>query len=127
MTSTTRRRIIGLLLATSFIGVACASKPKAPPPPPPDPKVEFKAGQVQFNLGNFDKAIAHFTRAYEAEPLPAFLFNIGQCHWHVENYEKAIFFFKGYLREVPEAPNRATVEQFIAESEAKLGSGEKTD
>jgi tetratricopeptide (TPR) repeat protein len=80
----------------------------------------FKKGQIQYNLGRFEKALGHFSQAYETMPHGAFLFNIGQCHRHLENHEKAIFFFEGYLRNLPNAPNRSDVEDLISEHRAKL-------
>ena len=80
----------------------------------------FKKGQIQYNLGRFEKALEHFSKAYETMPHGAFLFNIGQCHRHLGNHEKAIFFFEGYLRNLPNAPNRSDVEDLISEHRAKL-------
>ena len=80
----------------------------------------FKKGQIQYNLGRFEKALEHFSQAYETMPHGAFLFNIGQCHRHLGNHEKAIFFFEGYLRNLPNAPNRNDVEDLISEHRAKL-------
>ena len=80
----------------------------------------FKKGQIQYNLGRFEKALEHFSTAYETMPHGAFLFNIGQCHRHLGNHEKAIFFFEGYLRNLPNAPNRSDVEDLISEHRAKL-------
>lgn len=80
----------------------------------------FKKGQIQYNLGRFENALEHFSKAYEIMPHGAFLYNIGQCHRHLENHDKAIFFFEGYLRNLPNAPNRTDVEDLIAEHQAKL-------
>ena len=51
----------------------------------------FKKGQIQYNLGRFEKALELFSKAYEIMPHGAFLYNIGQCHRQLENHEKAIF------------------------------------
>lgn len=80
----------------------------------------FRRGQIQYNLAHFDQAAEEYSKAYEAMPLPEFLFNIGQCHKKSGDYKKAIFFFEGYLREAPQAENRALVEELIAEARAKL-------
>jgi len=111
--------VLGATLACAHPPPPCECLPPTPPAPV-DAEAEFKAGQVQFNLGKFDNAAALFSRAYEVNPLAAFLFNIGQCHWHLEDYAKALFFFKGYLREAPDAPNRKEVERLIKQSEARL-------
>jgi len=80
----------------------------------------FKQGQIQYNLGRFEKALEHFSKAYETMPHGAFLFNIGQCHRQLNDHQKAVFFFEGYLRALPTAPNRQEVEDLITEHNAKL-------
>ncbi|MBW1871664.1 MAG: tetratricopeptide repeat protein, partial [Deltaproteobacteria bacterium] len=70
----------------------------------------FAKGQTHYKLGQFEKALTEYSRAYKLAPLAGFLFNIGQCHRQLEDYEQAIFFLKGYLREKPRAKNRALVE-----------------
>jgi outer membrane protein assembly factor BamD (BamD/ComL family) len=41
-------------------------------------KVAYAQGRKDYDLGNFDKAIEHFKKAYEKYPDGAFLFNIAQ-------------------------------------------------
>jgi len=83
-------------------------------------KRHFDEGQVQYNLGRFDKALEEFTKAYEIMPLPGFLFNMGQCQRELGNCDKAVFFFEGYLRESPSAKNRQLVVELIAECKGKI-------
>ena len=47
---------------------------------------------------------------------PAFLFNIAQCNFQLGKFDRAVFFFEGYLREQPNAPNRTLVEDLIREA-----------
>ncbi|MEJ7600111.1 MAG: tetratricopeptide repeat protein [Kofleriaceae bacterium] len=86
-----------------------------------DPKEDARAHVVvadtHFKLGRFEQALEQYTKAYELFPVPALLFNLGQCHRSLRQWERAIFFFKGYLREAPNAPNRAIVEDLIRENE----------
>jgi len=74
----------------------------------------FQQGTTYFNLGDFDKAIDAFQEAYKAKPDPLFLYNIGQAYRLKGDAPKAIFFYRGYLRNAPKAPNRAEVEAKIA-------------
>jgi tetratricopeptide (TPR) repeat protein len=83
-------------------------------------KAHFQKGDVAYELGRFDEALREFTAAYEAKRLPAFLFNIGQCHRELKQWEQAIFFYRGYLHALPEAPNRALVDELIADAERAL-------
>jgi tetratricopeptide (TPR) repeat protein len=75
---------------------------------------------VEYNLGRFQQALELYTKAYERLSKPALLFNIGQCHRLLGHYEQALFFYHGYLREQPDAPNRSLAEQHIEESERAL-------
>jgi tetratricopeptide (TPR) repeat protein len=75
---------------------------------------------VEYKVGHFDQALALYGRAYESYPTPALLFDIGQCHKMLKNYERAIYFFHGYLRDAPDAPNRAFVAKLMAESQTEL-------
>jgi tetratricopeptide (TPR) repeat protein len=75
---------------------------------------------VEYDVGHFDQALELYTRAYERYPKPALLFDIGQCHRQLGHYERAIFFYQGYLRGQPEAPNRPLVEKFLADSQQQL-------
>jgi tetratricopeptide (TPR) repeat protein len=75
---------------------------------------------VEYDVGHFDQALDLYTRAYERYPKPALLFDIGQCHRQLGHYERAIFFYQGYLRGQPQAPNRPLVEKFIADSQQQL-------
>ncbi len=82
-------------------------------------KLLFKRAQLAYKLGKFENALGEYSKAYEMLPLPGFLFNIGQCHRQLGAYERAVFFYKGYLREKPEAKNRALVGDLIQECLAK--------
>ncbi len=94
----------------------------APDPAELEARRLFAEGERQFKLGAFDVALASFTAAYEKRPLPGFLFNLGQCHRMLEHHERALFFFEGYLRDKPDAKNRAVVEGLIAEERAALAA-----
>ena len=85
-------------------------------------KAEVQKAQVDYELGRFDRALQHYTHAYELYPAPALLFNLGQCHRNLKNPEHAIFFFEGYLREETKLDKslRALTEDLIAESKAVL-------
>jgi tetratricopeptide (TPR) repeat protein len=75
---------------------------------------------IEYDVGHFDQALELYTKAYERYPKPALLFDIGQCHRQLGHYERALFFFHGYLRGQPDAPNRSLVEKFIDDAQQKL-------
>jgi hypothetical protein len=72
---------------------------------------------VEYNGGDFEKALADVKQAYDLDPAPGLLYNIGQCHRALHHWEQAEFFFKGFLREKPRAPNRAAVKALVDEME----------
>jgi hypothetical protein len=74
----------------------------------------FQQGTTLFNLGEFDKAIQAWQDGYKAKPDPGFLYNIGQAYRLKGDAAKAVFFYRGYLRNSPKAPNRAEIEAKIA-------------
>lgn len=83
-----------------------------------DARALFAKATHEYKLGRFREAVELYRQAYDKKPLPAFLFNLGQCHFALEEYEQAVFFYEGYLRESPETPNRALVEELIREAKA---------
>ena len=48
------------------------------------------------------------------------LFNLAQCHRGLEHWKKAKFFYEGYLREFPAAPNRGGVRAILEEVDRKV-------
>jgi tetratricopeptide (TPR) repeat protein len=80
----------------------------------------FMQGKTQYNLGKFEVALEHFSRAYELKPAPLLLFNLGQCHRQLKNHERAIFFLDGYLREDPDTSDRELVQGLIEEQQRLL-------
>jgi tetratricopeptide (TPR) repeat protein len=83
-------------------------------------KALTQKAEVDYKLGHFEASLSEYGSAYEKYPTPALLLNIGQCHRMLKNYEQAIFFYKGYLRDKPDAPNRSAIEALIDESTKNL-------
>jgi tetratricopeptide (TPR) repeat protein len=79
-------------------------------------------GQSRFDLGKFDEAIDLFQKAYEVYPYPEALYSIAQGHRMKKDYERAVFFYKSYLRNSPDAANRASVEARIQEMEGLIAA-----
>lgn len=70
-----------------------------------------------YDLGKYGEAIAEYEAAYLLIPDPNVLYNIGQAYRLWDKPEEAIRSYKSYLRQRPDAPNRADVEKRIAELE----------
>lgn len=79
-------------------------------------KALYEEGTAAYKVGNFAKALADYEAAYKLYSAPQFLFNIAQCHFQLQSWERAIFFFEGYLREVPDAPNKPLVDDLMKEA-----------
>ncbi len=105
----------GLRMLASFLLVAFAlSMPGHAQAGKAEAKKYFRKAEKLYKLGKFEKALEHYSKAYDEWDRPAFLFNIGQCHMELKNYEMATFFFEGYLREKPNAPDAGMVENRLA-------------
>jgi tetratricopeptide (TPR) repeat protein len=85
-------------------------------------KAIWRDGAKQYNLGDFEGAIQKFEEAYKVSPLPTILFNLGQAHRQKKNYERAVYYFRTYLREKPDAENRAVVEGLIVELQGLIAA-----
>ncbi len=80
-------------------------------------RAAYDEGQVAFNLGQWDKAIDAWQRGYKAKPDPVFLYNIAQAYRKAGNLEQSIFFYKSYLHNTSNAPNRDEVVGWIDQLE----------
>ncbi len=100
------------LLATLALGATPAEQQEA--------RDLSKRSIVEYNGGEFEKALADIQRAYDLDPRPGLLFNLGQCHRGLEHWKKAKFFYEGYLRELPDAPNRKAVRALLEEVNRKV-------
>jgi tetratricopeptide (TPR) repeat protein len=107
-----------LVVLALALGVAHAD------PSPGDMKAargHVETADREYKLGRFEQALAEYTAAYELFPAPALLFNIGQCHRYLRHFEQALFFYRGFLRDAPpNAPNRATVEDLLVQTQNDL-------
>jgi hypothetical protein len=90
-------------------------------------QASFDQAQTDYLQGNYDQAAANFQEAYSARPFPQFLYNVG-ASFHMKGkkasdiaaYEKAVEFYRRYLKEEPEASDKAKVEKAIGVLEAEI-------
>jgi hypothetical protein len=102
--------VLGMVLALPGGAAAQAAKEQA--------KQRYLAAQTHYNLNEFPEALKGFKDAYRLYPDPVFLFNIGQCERQLGNIDEAVRFYRSYLRNQPDAPNRNEVEKKIEELKA---------
>jgi hypothetical protein len=103
----------------------------AVPPPPTESeqraRSEFERAQRAYDLGRFEEAIVHYSRAYEAMPLPPFLFNIAQCHRLLSEYAQAAFFYRRYLDLAGSPPNAPLARELLSEMEQRQKEHERLE
>lgn len=76
-------------------------------------KRHFDAAEKLFAQRRFAEAAAAFHSAQALRPHPALFFNLGQCHEHLGDAGRAADYYRAYLREVADAPDRAVVQAAI--------------
>jgi len=73
----------------------------------------YEEGLRQYNVANYDAAIAAFKESYLISEAPELLYNIGQAYrlQIPPRCAEALRFYKSYLRIEPTTPRRALVER----------------
>ncbi len=87
----------------------------------------FDQAQNDYIAGKYDEAAQGFQDAYAARPFPQFLYNVG-ASFHMKgkkasdaaSYAKAVEFYRRYLKEEPQATDKAKVEKAISVLEAEI-------
>jgi hypothetical protein len=101
------------------------------PPPPTEAELraraEFERAQRAYDLGRFEDAIVHYSRAYEAMALPPFLFNIAQCHRLLGDHAQAAFFYRRYLDLAGNPPNAPLTRELLSEMEQRQAKHERLE
>src|SRR6185436_7304790 len=90
----------------SAIAVVLACRVALAQPASPEKQADeyFNRGNTAYNLGRFDEAVQHFTKAYELWSQPEFLYNIAQAHRLAGHCKQALHFYKRF-RALKEADN----------------------
>jgi hypothetical protein len=117
-----------VLFAIAF-AVAALALPAAAQSPDALRKAQasFDQAQSDYLQGKYDEAATGFQEAYSARPFPQFLYNVG-ASFHMKGkkasdvaaYTKAVEFYKRYLKEEPQATDKAKVEKAITVLEAEI-------
>jgi hypothetical protein len=77
-------------------------------------RAEAEEAMRRYNLNEFSDSLIKFKSAYLHYPDPVFLFNIAQCERQLGDTGEALKFYRNYLRELPDAPNREEVRELVA-------------
>lgn len=118
------RRFACPLLALSLV---CAATRFASADEPSKSALEtarqrYQEGAQAFSKGHFADAVDLFLDANRAAPNPAFAYNIGLAYDQLGDTRNALRWFRAYLREVPDAPDRPQIEPRIEDAEKRLSA-----
>ena len=80
----------------------------------------FKAAQLHYSLGEFEEAVKDFREAYRLRQEPAILFNIAQGYRQLGKYSDAYFYYRQYLSQKADAPNRPEVESLVEQMRRRM-------
>ena len=124
----TKRAVVTVLLSLALAGVARAQDADEARRAAvlEEARQHVAKAKVHYDLGEFKEAADEYIIVYRLRPIPALLFNIAQAYRQGGLYDKARQFYKSYLRESPEAKNRATIELSIREMDELLAKERHT-
>lgn len=130
----TRRLAPALAVALSLAPGVAFSQPQPPTPPTPaTPATPPGAGTSRvaearryaaeavalLQRHDYRGAIRAFELAYGAAPSPELWYNIARSHEMLREYEQAIDYYRRYLRDKVDPPDRAEVEAHIRDLEER--------
>jgi hypothetical protein len=110
---TTRVVLVGSLVM-ALAGVSRADNAED------EAKRHFDDGTKAYNLGEFTRAATEYRAAYNAKPDPVLLYNIAQSYRLANDFPQALFFYKSFRRNLPDAANRAEVDERIRALEEQI-------
>lgn len=85
-------------------------------------RAHFRKGTQLYRTGRYAAAIAEFEAAYRAKPAGAVHFNVAQARERLGDHAGALRAYRDYLREVPDADDRAAVRATMHRLERKLAA-----
>jgi len=83
-------------------------------------RAHFDKGAKLFRAAKYREAIGEFETAYRLKPHGAIHFNVAQCRERLEEWPNALRSYQDYLREVPDASDRAAVRASIQKIEQRI-------
>jgi tetratricopeptide (TPR) repeat protein len=83
-------------------------------------KAHFRAGTELYRQARYREAVAEFEAAHRLRPHGVVFYNLAQCHERLGDIPAALLAYHEYLRAVPDAEDRATVQAAISNLGARL-------
>ncbi len=117
------RRPIGAVVVLVVFFLAGGRSAQAGDPKLDAARAHSQEGDAYYKLEKYANAITEYEQAYLAKPDPSFLYNIAQCHRLMGNGAEAIHFYRRFLKDAPNAPNRAVAEKHIRDLEDVASHG----
>jgi hypothetical protein len=112
------RSVLSALVVSSLL----AGTPPARGDDVAEARAHLRKGTELFRAGRHRDAIAEFEAAYRLKPHGAIHFNVAQCRERLSEWPGALRAWHDYLREVPDASDRAAVRAAIGRIEERLAS-----
>lgn len=97
-----------------------ATAAKKTPDATAEAKAHFNKGTALYSQARYEEAITEFEAAYRVKPHGVINYNLAQCYEKLGDIAKALGKYQDYLREVPDAKDRSTVEAAIANLQRRL-------
>ncbi len=115
---------LGLVLASApVVAAQRGSRPATGTPENADAsrqaREHFMLGQQHFDAGRFEEAVAAFEQAAALVPSADLWYNIARAHEELRHYEQAVEYYRRYLRDRVDPPDRARIEEHITRLEAE--------
>src|SRR5438067_8608833 len=85
-------------------------------------KQHFETGRNAYNAGDYVTAIREFKAAEALRPSPILDYNIGLANEKLGKKRVAVKYYKRYLEQMPNAPNRPEVDGRIAQLEQDMAA-----
>jgi tetratricopeptide (TPR) repeat protein len=67
-----------------------------------DARAHFRQGQAFFQIGEYDRALAEYQRAFDLSREPSLVFNIALCHERANRPQQALEAFQRYIALAPD-------------------------
>ncbi|HET8542428.1 MAG TPA: PEGA domain-containing protein [Anaeromyxobacter sp.] len=109
-------RLLAALLAAVLLAGAARADDAA------EAKARFRKGADLYRAGRWREAIDEFEAAYRLKPHGAIHFNVAQCREKLAEWPGALRAYEDYLREVPDAKDRASVRASMRKIEERLAA-----
>ena len=112
------RRLLAILILSSVLAASAPARADDTA----EARSRFREGAELYRAKQYREAISRFEEAYRLKPAAAIHYNVAQCREKLGEWPAAIRSYHDYLREAPEANDRAAVRAAIQKLEGRLSA-----